>query len=276
MLIIQSTSRDVDRNLALEEWLLDNAPQLPVLFLCVNDPCVVIGKNQNPWRECRLSLMEKEGVLLARRISGGGAVYHDPGNLNVSVMVERTEYVEQKQYDLIFQTLETTVLRHRNLSVLGKNSLGVDELKFSGQAFCHRRGRSLHHGTVLVDADLERLGRYLGSEFEGIETRAVASVPAQVANLSKFSPQLTVETLSAALIKKFQKMYGDGGDPEYWSDFDIAANEFAPPLLPLIGRMASTEWKLGHTPKFSFRGLDVEKGRVVNRPDGPRFEELFL
>lgn len=283
MLIVQSRSTDVYRNLAMEEWLLDHSPELPLLYLYVNDPCVVIGKNQNPWRECRLSLMEKEGVSLARRISGGGAVYHDSGNLNVSVMVDRTEYVERKQYDLIFQTLETMAALH-NLSILGKNSLGIDGLKFSGQAFCHRRGRSLHHGTILVNADLKRLGRYLGPEVEGIETRAVASVPAKVANLSEYAPELTVKKLSDALIEKFQEMYGSCGVPECWSDVEIEKNCAATQLLPIIGKISSNDWKLGHTPRFffhppspdSFRetgGVEVQKGRVVGLDGAPLFAE---
>ena len=266
MLIVRSDSRDVYRNLAVEEWLLENVSGQPVLFLYVNDPCVVIGKNQNPWRECRLSLMEKEGVALARRISGGGAVYHDSGNLNVSVMVDRTEYVEKKQYDFIFKAI---ALQHK-LSILGKSSLGIEGLKFSGQAFCHRRGRTLHHGTILVDADLARLGRYLGAELEGIETKAVASIPAKVANLTQFAPELTVESLSAALVDQFKAMYGSDGVSEWWSDVDVqeaAGTQF----LPMIGRNSSNEWKLGRTPKFIFRGLEVVRGRIVNQSGNPVF-----
>lgn len=268
MLIVQSKSTDVFRNLAVEEWLLEHA-EGPVLFLCVNDPCVVIGKNQNPWRECRLSLMNKEGVPLARRISGGGAVYHDPGNLNVSVMVPRTEYVEQKQYDLIFQCLETFGI---NASKLGKSSLAVDGLKFSGQAFCHRRDRTLHHGTILVNADLARLGRYLGPELEGIETKAVASVPANVANLSQFAPELTVEKLSAALIEACTEKYGRGA-VEYWADDELQKYCAATQFLPMLGKNSSNAWNLGHTPKFIFQGLEVVKGRVVSLDDSPLFDE---
>jgi len=277
MLVVQSKSTDVYRNLALEEWLLDHAPQTPVLFLCVNDPCVVIGKNQNPWRECRLSLMEKEGVPLARRISGGGAVYHDEGNLNVSVIVPRTEYREDKQYELIFQTLEKFGIKS---SKVRKNTLAVGDKKISGQAFCFRGQRVLHHGTLLVTADLARLGRYLGPELDGIETKAVASVPAQVANLAAFAPELTVEKLSAALTETFGKEYGlrpggasapegSGGVGECWSDTDIPEAE----LLPILGRISSKDWKLGHTPKFTFRDWGIEKGRVVNVEGTPLFEE---
>ena len=265
MLIVTTEKHDVYRNLALEEWLLENAPSLPVLFLYVNDPCVVIGKNQNPWRECRLSLMEKEGVALARRISGGGAVYHDAGNLNVSVIVPRTEYVEQKQYDLIFQTLKTCGIQNFKVR---KNSLVVDEKKFSGNAFCHRRDRTLHHSTQLVNCDLNRLSRYLGAEFDSIETKAIASVPSEVANLSG----VTIETLSGTLIETFKEMYGSGGVWEYWSDEEIPEEN----LLPMSGKNSSEVWKLEHTPHFNVtlhgEMFSVKKGRVINVEGNPSFE----
>jgi lipoate-protein ligase A len=239
---------------------------------------VVIGKNQNPWRECRLSLMEKEGVPLARRISGGGAVYHDEGNLNVGVIVPRTEYHEEKQYELIFRTLEKFGIK---ASKLRKNSLAVDGLKFSGQAFCFRGQYVLHHGTLLVNSDLDRLNRYLGSELEGIETKAVASVPSEVANLSSFAPDLTIETLSAALIEEFQIMHGgkvgqasclsgQAGSPSYVEDIPAAE------LLPMIEKLSSTDWKLCHTPRFQVtlngQTLEVEKGRITNCAGNPLFE----
>lgn len=275
MLIVQSKSTDVYRNLAVEEWLLSHAENCgPVLFLCVNSPCVVIGKNQNPWRECRLSLMEKENVPLARRISGGGAVYHDEGNLNVGVIVPRTEYREEKQYELISKTLEKFGVKAAKLR---KNSLAVDGKKFSGQAFCFRGEHVLHHGTLLVNSDLDRLGRYLGSELEGIETKAVASVPAEVANLSSFAPALTVRKLSEALIETFREMYGTGGREEEWKE----GNRNIPPaeILLNIEKLSSTDWKLNHTPRFQVtlngQTIDVEKGRIVNLEGKPLFSSDF-
>jgi lipoate-protein ligase A len=270
MLIVQSQSTDVYRNLAAEEWLLDHAEGCgPALFLCVNSPCVVIGKNQNPWRECRLSQMEKEGVRLARRISGGGAVYHDAGNLNVGVIVPRTEYREEKQYELIFQTLEKFGIK---ASRLRKNSLAVDGKKFSGQAFAFRGQQVLHHGTLLVSSDLDRLGRYLGSELEGIETKAVASVPAEVVNLSAFAPGLTPEKLSDALIEEFKSMYGKNGRVEEWKGENVSTAE----LLPIMEKLSSNDWKFNHTPRFQVtlngQTLEVEKGRVTNLEGQPLFE----
>lgn len=266
MRIVQSRSTNVYRNLAMEEWLLDHAPELPVLFLCVNEPCVVIGKNQNPWRECRLSQIKEDGVHLARRVSGGGAVYHDLGNLNVGVLVPRTEYHEEMQYELLSKTLEKFGIQSAKL---GKNSLAVEGKKFSGQAFCYRKNRVLHHGTLLVDADLARLTRYLGPEIDGIETKAVASVPSDVMNLSEANPMLTIDSLSAELMDTFKEMYGKKRVVPCESE-RIAPEE---ELLPMIENHSSNDWKLYHTPKFTFKGAQVEKGRITNQEGTPLFEE---
>jgi len=273
MLIVKTESSEVYRNLAVEEWLLGHAEgRGPILFLCVNSPCVVIGKNQNPWRECRLSLMEEAGVPLARRISGGGAVYHDEGNLNIGVIVPRAEYCEEQQYELIFNTLNRFGIK---ASRLLKNSLAVDGKKFSGQAFCFRGRHVLHHGTLLVNSDLGRLGRYLGAEIEAIETNAVASVPAHVTNLAPFAPGLTVEKLSGALMETFRKMYGSTGVCEYGSDKEIPEAE----LLPMIEKLSSADWQLRHTPRFQVtldgQTLDVEKGRITNLAGIPLFEDFL-
>lgn len=271
MLIVQSQSTDVYRNLAVEEWLLDHAEgRGPILFLCVNSPCVVIGKNQNPWRECRLSLMEKAGVPLARRISGGGAVYHDAGNLNVGVIVPRTEYREEKQYELIFQALEKFGIK---ASKLRKNSLAVNGKKFSGQAFAFRGQHVLHHGTLLVHSDLDQLGRYLGSEIAGIETKAVASVPAEVMNLAEASPSLTLKKLSDTLAEEFKRMYAGARE---CGGVEVCGCGSNGELLSIIGRLSSNDWKLNHTPRFqvTVRGqtLEVEKGHITNFEEYPLFE----
>ncbi len=276
MLIVTTNQTDVYRNLATEEWLLNHAgDRVPVLFLYVNSPCVVIGKNQNPWRECRLSRMEQESVPLARRISGGGAVYHDEGNLNGSVIVPRTEYREEKQYELIFQALNTFGIK---ASRVRKNSLTVDGKKISGHAFCFRRQQVLHHFTLLVNSSLSRLNRYLGPDVPGIETKAVASVPAEVANLESFAPELTIKALSAALTETFEKRYGsDGvwecGSVERWNDGMVPEEE----ILPIIEKNRSKDWTLGHTPRFlvtlNGQQLEVEKGRIETLKGNPLFQQ---
>ena len=255
MLIVESQSLDVYRNLAIEEYLMDQVVDRgPVLFLWRSDCAVVMGKNQNPWRECRLDLMRDEGVPLARRISGGGTVYHDAGNLNYSVIVDRTKYREDQAYEMVLQALKTFGV---DAEKTGKSNLSVDGRKFSGNAFCFRKGRVLHHGTLLLDTRLERLDRYLGSMFDQIETRAIASVPAEVMNLG-----LGVEELSLALVEGFRSLYGDG-ELYYWSEAELKEAVFQ----PLLDRQISSDWHYGATPRFSVgqRGfqLEVVKGVVV-------------
>ena len=264
MLIVESQSMDVYRNLAIEEYLMDNVQDRgAILFLWRSDCAVVVGKNQNPWRECRLDLMRAEAVPLARRISGGGTVYHDAGNLNYCVVTGREEYREEQAYEMVFRALDTFGIRAEKT---GKSNLSVDGLKFSGNAFAFRKGRALHHGTLLLNTDLERLGRYLGGMFESIETHAIASVPAKVMNLG-----LDVDALSAALKLAFETSYADGQPCQGGGcAFDEAL------LSSLVARQLSDEWKYGATPRFALESngllLEVAKGRVVGVVGCPQQE----
>ncbi|NLX26161.1 MAG: lipoate--protein ligase family protein [Lentisphaerae bacterium] len=253
MLIVNSDSMDVYRNLAIEEYLMERSSG-PVLFFWQSDCAVVMGKNQNPWRECRLDLMRAEEVPAARRISGGGAVYHDAGNLNYCVIVDRRSYREEQVYRIVLRALERFGIRAEKT---GKSNLSVDGLKFSGNAFCFRKDHALHHGTLLLQTDLNRLNRYLGSMLEGIETHAVASVPAQVMNL-----QLDRGELILALEEEFRAEYG-GDHLIHNSDADLEPAA----LEPMLRRQNSADWIWGATPQFvleqsGFR-VEVQRGIVT-------------
>lgn len=254
MLIFQSSSQDVYRNLALEEYLMEHVTdQGPVLFLWQSDCAVVMGKNQNPWRECRLDLMRDENIPLARRISGGGTVYHDAGNLNYCIIVDRTTYREELAYEMVLQALKTLGIQ---AAKTGKSNLSMDGLKFSGNAFCFRRGRALHHGTLLLSTDLRRLNRYLGSMLDAIETHAICSIPAEVVNLG-----LNIAEVTAALKESFQSLYGDR--PRQLLESNIHPNL----LEPFLAKQTTNDWKYGATPRFTLHSqnlqLEVVKGMVV-------------
>jgi lipoate-protein ligase A len=255
MLIVQSSSNEVYRNLAIEEYLMEQVVDCgPVLFLWRSDCAVVMGKNQNPWRECRLDVMREEGVPLARRISGGGTVYHDAGSLNFCVSVDRSLYQEAQAYEMVFRALETFGIQAKKT---GKSNLSVDGLKFSGNAFSFRKGCALHHGTLLLNTNLERLNRYLGSMFDSIETHAIRSEPAEVTNLN-----LGVAEVSAALQDSFESLYGIGKASL------LPGSSFEKSVLDaLIQKQISNDWKYGATPKFTLDWnhlhLGVEKGMVV-------------
>ncbi len=253
MLIVKSDSMDVYRNLAIEEYLMERSSG-PVLFFWQSDCAVVMGKNQNPWRECRLDLLQAEGVPAARRISGGGTVYHDAGNLNYCVIVDRSSYREEQVYRIVLRALARFGIR---ADKTGKSNLSVDGLKFSGNAFCFRKDRALHHGTLLLQTDLNRLNRYLGSMLEGIETHAIASVPAQVMNL-----HLDRDQFILALEEEFRAEY-NGDHLIHNSDADLETAA----LEPLLRRQNSADWIWGATPQFvleqpGFR-VEVQRGIVT-------------
>ncbi|MEN8256204.1 MAG: lipoate--protein ligase family protein, partial [Verrucomicrobiota bacterium] len=234
-----------------------------------SDCAVVIGKNQNPWRESRLDLMHNEDVPLARRISGGGTVYHDAGNLNYCIIVDRMEYREEQAYNMVLHTLESLGVRAEKT---GKSNLSINGLKFSGNAFCFRKNRVLHHGTLLLDTNLKRLTRYLGSMFNSIETHAIRSVPAKVVNL-----ELDVESVSTSLKEHFQAMYGTGR-ARMLPDCNLQPTPLEPLLEPLLEKQHSDDWKYGATPRFSINAcghhLEVAKGIVVAASG--RLPERFL
>lgn len=255
MRVFASTTDDVCANLALEEALLDQAGggAEPVLLFTANAPAVVLGRNQNPWREVRLDRAGARGVRLARRISGGGTVYHDAGNLNYSVILPRAAYQRDRIFHAVLEGLATCGVR---ASRSGAHSLVTDGRKFSGSAFCFRREGALHHGTLLVRADLSQLADVLGPTVEGMDTRATASVPAVVCNLGDVIPALDFARLQQALADALARELGSPAWP--WAP-DAVLGEAA---RGLVARNRSRAWLLDETPAWTipFPGLDTPEG----------------
>lgn len=278
MLIVQSRETDIYRNLAVEETLLEEVHgQGPMLFLWRAGPAVVIGKNQNPWRECAVRRLKECGIPLARRVSGGGTVWHDPGNLNYAILVPRETYEPDRAWRVVLRALEAEGIAARRE---GKSNLCAEGRKFSGTAFAFKRGYTLHHGTLLIAADLTRLREFLRADFPQMETRAVASVPAPVVNLSERAPHLTVERLEQRLIEAFQGEYGsDAESARFWMAEQLEAVAAA-----RYARQRTDAWIFQHTPPFELGvsgcRLTVRKGRVEQseQPEwtGRLFHELAV
>ncbi|HIR12501.1 MAG TPA: lipoate--protein ligase, partial [Candidatus Choladousia intestinavium] len=139
------------RNQAVEEYLtFHTEPEECILYLWQNRKTVVIGKNQNCWKECRVQRLEEDGGYLARRLSGGGAVFHDFGNLNFTFCVRKENYDVGKQLEVILQAVRDMGLPARKS---GRNDLIIEGQKFSGNAFYRSGDFCFHHGTLLVDTD---------------------------------------------------------------------------------------------------------------------------
>ncbi len=236
-----SPSRDGYENLATDEWFLDHAAEGDlILHLYQNENAVIIGKNQNPWIECDLNAMERDGVQLVRRVSGGGAVYHDEGNLNFSFIAGRGRYNQEGQMELILSAVRSLGVP---CSFSGRNDLVFEDRKFSGNAFCHRKKNAQHHGTLLVSSDLERLGSYLTPDPKKIRSKGIASVRSRVVNLSELSESISIKSLQKALVSSFEERYG------YYGEWNFCKQE-REEIAAYRKKHASREWRLGQTPKF--------------------------
>lgn len=197
---------DPHRNLAVEEVLLESveAGQC-ILYLWQNENTVVIGKNQNPWKECVPDLLTKEGGTLARRLSGGGAVFHDLGNLNFTFLMRREDEDLDRQLAVIQEAVSSLGIRAERS---GRNDVLAQGRKFSGNAFYRTAKQAYHHGTLLVNADMTRLSRYLTPSKAKLQSKGVDSVRSRVVNLRELNPDITVELLKSALRDAFSKVYG--------------------------------------------------------------------
>lgn len=242
--IYESLSTDPYYNLAVEKHLLESvAADSCILYLWQNQNTVVIGRNQNPWVECRLSLLEAEGGKLARRLSGGGAVFHDLGNLNFTFLVPQDAYDLDRQLSVIREACASLGIQAERS---GRNDILVDGRKFSGNAFYHSQGKAYHHGTLLVDADTEKLSRYLSPSKAKLEAKGVTSVRSRVVNLRQFVPDLTCGTLREGMKAAFSDVYKQ--TPETITLSEEAASAIAQDRA----HNASWQWLYGAPLPFSF------------------------
>lgn len=204
--IYESTGFDPYRNLAVEKRLMDTtAPGECTLYLWQNQNTVVIGRNQNAWAECRTSLLAQENGVLARRLSGGGAVFHDLGNLNFTFMMNREDYDLDRQLLVIQKACALAGIRAEKS---GRNDLLAEGRKFSGNAFYHNATHAYHHGTLLIDVDMDKLQRYLSPPKAKLEAKGIASVRSRVVNLSELAPGLTIDQMKAHMVEAFRQVYG--------------------------------------------------------------------
>ena len=235
--LLRTDCTDPHRNLAVEQALLEAVGEdTCILYLWQNRRTVVIGRNQNAWRECRTGQMETDGVFLARRLSGGGAVFHDLGNLNFTFLVRKPGYDLNRQLGVI---VEACRLMGIPAERSGRNDVLTGGRKFSGNAFYEHQGRSYHHGTLLVDVDKAAMGRYLSPSKAKLEAKGVSSVRSRVVNLKELKPDLTIEETAARMEEAFQSVYGMGAERLETSALDGACVD------ALTERNRSWDWLYG-------------------------------
>ena len=196
---------DPRANLALEERLLNDVDSgEAIIYLWQNERTVVIGRNQNAHAECNMRVLREDGGHLVRRLSGGGAVYHDLGNLNFTFLsLEEDESIE-RNLAIIARALQAFGLTPQRT---GRNDLCLNGRKFSGNAFCTRRGHSYHHGTLMLNVDCAQMARYLSVSGAKLEKNCVRSVRSRVVNLAELAPSITTEKLKVQLLEAAESEY---------------------------------------------------------------------
>ena len=240
MKYLVNTDTDPHRNMAFDDYVLESLPlQEPVFYLWQNAPAVIIGLNQSAYAEVDLPYLEAHGIVLARRVTGGGAVYHDLGNLNysfagpLSAMEGAEGWMAQ-----ILQRLGVPAQRS------GRNDILVEGRKCSGYAKRLYKDRMMVHGTLMWDVDLEQLTAALAVPGSKLHAAGIASVRSRVANLKDWLPQFpNLAAFQAAL----QGLLADGD-----SEIPLSAAQKAE-----IDRLADEkfrrwEWNFGHSPESAF------------------------
>lgn len=201
MFYLESDSTNPYFNLALEQFVFDRLDRQHEYFmLWRNDNAVIVGKHQNTAGEINAEYVREKGIRVVRRLSGGGAVYHDLGNVNFTFIVSADD---RKPFD--FGTFCRPVIRALaelgvNAEVNGRNDMTIDGRKFSGNAQYHKRHRVMHHGTILYDSDLSVLGKALVVPRDKIESKGLKSVQSRVANVrDSMAGDIGVERFMAEL-----------------------------------------------------------------------------
>ena len=256
MLCLSLTTTDPFFNLAADEYLLKNSRE-EYLILGINSPSVIIGKHQTPHRETNTRYITRNNIPVIRRISGGGTVFHDQGNLNFSFILNSTSgrQVDFRKYtEPVLKFLATEGV---GAKFEGKNDLKVNGLKISGNAEHVWRNRVLHHGTLLFDSHLDILKKSLREDNSSYLSRAVASNPSPVTNLKDYL--ISVKNIKELKLKMLDNFINQEKNTEVKlsEDESTKINELAD------SRYRTWEWNYAYGPAYQFKKHGEIRGKSI-------------
>ncbi|KAF9462002.1 Lipoyltransferase and lipoate-protein ligase [Collybia nuda] len=235
-------------NLTFEDWLFRHKnPEEPLLLIYRDDPCVIIGRNQNPWKEVNFeALRARPHIPFVRRRSGGGTVYHDMGNTNFSIHLPRHSFDRHITAQIVLRAVRSFGIDAR---VNDRNDICVGEEKISS-AYKIVNKRAYHHGTMLISSRLDTLGDLLRTNKDTMITKGVASVRSPVCNLQQFSPTIVHELFVDAVVSEFQKEYSINAPVVHIEETDQMKNiEY---IRRGLDELPSWNWAYGQTPEFTY------------------------
>jgi lipoate-protein ligase A len=261
---------DPSLNLAMEEYALKNLSSDKTYFLFyINQPSIIIGKNQNTAEEINAKYVQEKGIKVVRRLSGGGAVYHDLGNLNFSFITKDDGDSFHNFLKFTKPVIEALKELGINAELSGRNDILVEGRKISGNAQFSTKGRMFSHGTLLFDSNIDEVVNALNVKLDKIQSKGIKSVRSRVANIKEFlKEELTIEEFKQLLLQSIFKE--SGGIQTYeWTDEDMKAiHNLAEE------RYRNWDWNFGKSPKCNIQHskrfavgqveirLDVNKGMI--------------
>jgi lipoate-protein ligase A len=255
MNFIFSSSQDPYFNLATEEYLLKHTSDNFVL-LYVNQPCVVVGKHQNTLKEIDPRYVYDNKILIARRLSGGGAVYHDEGNLNFS-FIQSILPGETASYQAITKSLFNFLKGPiPNLLLTERNDFRVEDKKVSGSAMHIFKNRVLAHGTLLIDCNLTHLSAALKGETSRFQDKAISSVKSSVKNLSKYHINLDINLLTANFESFLRDLYPIQA-------YTLPLSQIREIKELAISKYSQRDWIFGYSPKYSYSNHFILKEKTI-------------
>jgi lipoate-protein ligase A len=259
-------------NLALEEYALRNFnPKNDYLLFYINEPSIIIGRNQNTLEEINFKYVQQKGIHVVRRMSGGGAVYHDFGNLNFSFITDHD--VKSLNNFRKFTLPVTNVLNDMGVpaELKGRNDVLIHDKKISGNAQFSTGKRMFHHGTLLLDSDLSEVARALNVKMSKIESKGHKSVRSRVANISEFlDHKLDIESFRKLILKGLYK------EEKNFETYKLTTEQWQDVYKLRDQKYGTWDWNYGSSPKFNIKRakrfpigeidlrIFVEKGRITN------------
>ncbi|HFU9634489.1 TPA: lipoate--protein ligase [Streptococcus agalactiae] len=260
MKYIVNTSNDPAYNVALEAYAFQKLTDIDEIFiLWINEPAIIIGRHQNTIQEINKEFIDKNGIHVVRRLSGGGAVYHDLNNLNYTIISNNTQ---EGAFD--FQTfskpvIDTLAKLGVKAEFTGRNDLEINGQKFAGNAQAYYKGRMMHHGCLLFDVDMSVLGQALKVSKDKIESKGIKSVRARVTNIvDHLSDKITVQEFSDAILAQMKEEY-----PEM-DEYVLSDAELSEIQAMRDNQFATWDWTYGKAPEYTIeRGVRYDYKDVL-------------
>lgn len=260
MKYIVNTSNDPAYNVALEAYAFQKLTDIDEIFiLWINEPAIIIGRHQNTIQEINKEFIDKNGIHVVRRLSGGGAVYHDLNNLNYTIISNNTQ---EGAFD--FQTfskpvIDTLAKLGVKAEFTGRNDLEINGQKFAGNAQAYYKGRMMHHGCLLFDVDMSVLGQALKVSKDKIESKGIKSVRARVTNIvDHLSDKIKVQEFSDAILAQMKEEY-----PEM-DEYVLSDAELSEIQAMRDNQFATWDWTYGKAPEYTIeRGVRYPAGKIT-------------